>query len=106
MMPDDYIQNHIEIETPHLRETAMTRYEQCWEKLQEYFLEQTFLKLEVEDVLLDVSDVAKWVKETNADIHVIREDKWPVSPTDILNLMNEIEEEICGPVEEEEGDEQ
>ena len=33
MMPEDYIQNHIEIETPHLRETAMTRYEQCWDAL-------------------------------------------------------------------------
>ena len=66
MMPDDYIQNHIEIETPHLRETAMTRYEQCWEKLQEYFLEQTFLKLEVEDVLLSVALIRFTVDEARA----------------------------------------
>ncbi len=97
MMPDDYIQNHIEIETPHLRETAMTRYEQCWEKLQAYLLEQTFIKQP-----MDVSNVVKWVEETNADIYVVREDKWPVSPTDILNFMNEVEEEICGLIEEEE----
>ena len=70
MMPDDYIQNHIEIETPHLRERAMTRYEQCWEKLQDYLSGQM--------------------------CHF---------RTDILKFMHEVEEEICGPVEEE-GEEQ
>ncbi len=99
MLDDEYIQNHIEIETPHLRLTGMTRYEQCWERLQDYLLAQTFAKPKQP---IGIRDVAKWVEETNADVHVIREDKWPVSPADILNLMNEIEEEICDSLEEEE----
>ena len=33
MMDDEYIQHHIEIETPHLRSTGMTRYEDCWDEL-------------------------------------------------------------------------
>jgi len=75
MMPDDYIENHIEIETPHLRETAMTRYEQCWDMLQTQMFNQS---------------------------KTIHGGGWP---TLVLERMRDIEEMICGPIEEEVGNE-
>ena len=65
-MDDEYIQNHIKIETPHLRKTAMTRYEQCWEMLQTQMVNQS---------------------------KTIHNGGWP---TLVLERMREVEEMICG----------
>ena len=67
MMDEEYIQNHIEIETPHLRETTMTRYEQCWDMLQTQMVNQS---------------------------KTIHGGGWPVL---VLERMREIEDEVCGP---------
>jgi len=72
MMPEDYIQNHIEIETPHLRETAMTRYEQCW-------------------------DALMWQMYKQAK--TIHGGGWPIF---VLERMRLIEDEVCGKMEGEE----
>lgn len=72
MMPEDYIQNHIEIETPHLRETGMTRYEQCWDALMEQMYKQA---------------------------KTIHGGGWPIF---VLERMRLIEDEVCGKMEGEE----
>ena len=70
-MDDEYIQNHIKIEIPHLRETAMTRYEQCWEMLQTQMVNQS-----------KTIDNGGW-------------------STLVLERMREVEEMICGEMTDE-----
>tara|TARA_R100000278_G_scaffold119416_2_gene100840 strand:+ start:610 stop:828 length:219 start_codon:yes stop_codon:yes gene_type:complete len=72
MMDDEYIQHHIEIETPHLRSTGMTRYEDCWDEL---------------------------MRQMHNQSKTIHGGGWPVL---VLERMRHIEDEILGPLEEEE----
>ena len=75
MMDDEYIQHHIEIETPHLRATAMTRYEQCWAELMHQMYKQA---------------------------ETIHGGGWPVF---VLERMERIENEVCGPLDWDEEEE-
>ena len=60
----------IDIETKSIKENGMTRYELCWDRLHEWICRQG------------------------------RTDSKTCSPTTVLEMMSQIEDEILGPMEE------